>query len=117
MLIRHFINKKNTADKKRKLTNSELLEILENDNSDDEFLPDPDDGGSSSSSDEFEDRNTILPVPRNTNPNVLTSTNQKPSSDNQKWSDTGMLKQILFQKTLELLVPIPGDGTPMDFFK
>lgn len=106
---RHCSDEKKVYDKKKKLTDTELLQLLEESggSSDEHYVPDTDDSDVNSSS-ESEEENFIDPIrPHQT----------LPSLDEIKWNDRGALKQILFQKTQELLVQIPGQGAPIDFFE
>lgn len=101
-------------NKKKKLSEEEIVRILENIDydsdesdfsSDDECLFDPVAcGQDTSSSSECEDDSE------------LQSENMEFSSSNI-WSNKGTVRKINLSKSQQLLVPVPGEGTPLDFFE
>lgn len=104
--------------RKKPLTNSEIVQCLEeSDCSSDDSHPNSDYDGSSSST-EDEDKALLdsnLQDLEATNTVQFNQTAQ--GSTNTIWRDTGMLRKFPFKKQQKLLVPIPGEGRPIDFFK
>lgn len=100
------------------LTNVQLLRYLEDsDSGSGDWNPDSDLDGSSSSTENEEEAPPIsnsLSIPP-----VLPVFNAPAAqiSDNVTWNNTGMLRKFPFTGQQGLLVPIPLQGKPIDFFQ
>lgn len=104
--------------RKKPLTNSEIVQCLEeSDCSSDDFHPNSDYDGSSSST-EDEDKALLDSNLQDMEATNTVQINQPAQgSTSTIWRDTGMLRNFPFKKQQKLLVPIPGEGRPVDFFK
>lgn len=91
--------------------------IEESDCSSDDFHPNSDYDGSSSST-EDEDEAFLDSNLQDLEPTITVQNNQPAQvSTNTIWRDTGTLRNFPFKKQQKLLVPVPGEGRPVDFFQ
>lgn len=104
---------KSVAEKRKIMSKEELYQHLTNDCSSDEDYLSEDTLGSSSD-DEEETIEAILSEMQGRSQTSLQDNNLQETE--KKWCIEGMIENIEFTKRQELLVPVPGEGKPIDFF-
>lgn len=87
------------------------------DSSSDEYVPDSESDDSSSESTETENETTPSTSTQPSENGVQFPADRDHPSPNFEWADSGPLKEIQFKKQQKLLVPIPEEGKPIDFFQ